>query len=99
MNGPGSMTRYVAKARKATHDALRAELAPPVVSTWRLQFDALVEGAQSARNLAHERRREADLCGPDEVGWREHYEAEAARHFDRARWYLQQARIIRDNHL
>lgn len=99
MTGPGSMTRYVAKARKATHDALRAELAPPVVSTWRPQFDAFVKGASSARDLAHKCRREADMCGPDEAGWREHYEAEAARHFDRARWYLQMARTTRDSHL
>jgi hypothetical protein len=93
MTGPGSMSRYVAAKRIETHDALRAEVARK--SNHQLIFDSFVAGVQSARNLALKCRRDAEACGPDEAGWREHYEAEAARHFDRARWYLARARDAR----
>lgn len=92
MSGPGSITRYVAKRRAETHNALRHELKPRQYRN-KLMFDVCIAAARSARDLALMCRRNADACLPKDAAYREYLESESARHFKRARGHIEWARM------
>ncbi len=89
MTSPGSLTRYAAIKKASTHATLREEIAPETGTndSW---FNALLQCAEQADELAASYKRDAeywDNAGDPE--WAEYMRSEAARSAARAEdWRL-----------